>query len=142
MSEEKSTSLRRLFVDAVRYGFVSIAALVVDFGALLLLHSAWNINYLAAATAAFLLGLVVNYYLSHNRVFKDQKIKNRAVNFFAFGIIGVIGLLGNNFILWLCHEQLGWTLVAAKIVSVAIIFFWNFLARRQFLYEGHKSVKE
>lgn len=139
MSEEKFSSLRRLFIDAVKYGAVSVIALVVDFGVLLLLHSVWHVNYLVAATISFLLGLVVNYYLSHNRVFTDPKIKNKAMNFVAFGSIGLIGLVANDLIMWACHDGLGISVAFSKIISVVIVFFWNFLARRQFLYQGHKQ---
>lgn len=134
--------MRRLFVDMLRYGFVSVAALVVDFGILMLLNSTFGVNYLIAATTSFILGLIVNYLLSNNHVFTDPKIKNKAVNFVAFSLIGVIGLVGNDVIIWICHEKIGLTVFLAKCISVVIIFFWNFLARRQFLYQGHKSVKE
>ena len=115
----KSGGLKRLIVDGMKYGITSVVALVVDFGTLLVLNHVFNVNYLVAATIAFLLGLIVNYAMSHNRVFTDPVLKNKSTNFIAFGLIGVIGLF-------------------AKIVAVAVVFFWNFLARRQLLYRGHK----
>lgn len=131
----------KLIIDMVKYASVSVIALVVDFGSLMLLNTVWHVNYLVAATIAFLFGLVVNYYLSHNRIFTDPKIKSKAMNFAAFGIIGVIGLIGNDIIMWACHDRLGFSVAVSKIISVVIVFFWNFLARRQFLYEGHKIAK-
>lgn len=139
MSEDTFSSLRRLFFDAVKYGAVSVIALVVDFGVLLLLHSVWGVNYLIAATISFLLGLIVNYYLSHNRVFTDPKIKNKTMNFVAFSTIGLIGLVANDLIMWAGHDGLGMSVTLSKVISVVIVFFWNFLARRQFLYQGHKQ---
>lgn len=126
----------------VRYGLVSVVALVVDFGSLLTLNSLLGVHYLSAATVAFILGLATNYSLSNNRIFTDPKIKNNTLNFVAFGVIGIIGLLGNNILLWLFHERLGLSVAIAKLISVAIIFFWNFLARRHLLYQGHKTTKE
>ena len=133
--------MNRLFVDMMRYGAVSVLALVVDFGTLMLLANWLQVNYLVAATIAFLLGLITNYALSHNRVFTDPKITSQAGNFAVFATIGVIGLLGNNAILWLGHQQFGMPLTVAKCIAVAVVFFWNFLARRQFLYQGHKTHK-
>ena len=125
----------------VRYGLVSVVALGVDFGILMLLNTAFGVNYLVAATTSFTLGLIVNYLLSNNRVFTDPKIKNKTVNFLAFSVIGVIGLVGNDVIMWLGHDKLGLTVFVAKCISVVVIFFWNFLARRQFLYQGYKTVE-
>lgn len=139
MREDKKASLRRLFVDAMKYGAVSVIALAVDFGSLLILHSVFNIHYLLAATISFLFGLVVNYTLSHERVFTDPVIKNRPVNFLVFAVIGVIGLIGNDFIMWFGHECMGLTVFWSKCIAVGIVFFWNFLARRQLLYSGHRS---
>ena len=66
--------MKRLFIDMFRYGIVSVVALAVDFGLLMFLNYSLHVNYLIAATISFLAGLVVNYLLSHNRVFTDPKI--------------------------------------------------------------------
>lgn len=135
----KSEGLKRLIVDATKYGVVSVAALAVDFGTLVLLNYTFGVNYLVAATVGFLLGLIVNFAMSHNKVFTDPVLKNKSVNFVAFGLIGVTGLLANNLIIWFAHEKIGLSVIFAKLIAVAIVFFWNFLARRQLLYRGHKS---
>lgn len=123
--------------DLFKYGFVAVFALAADAGSLFALH-ALGMNYLIAATIAFLLGTLVNFTLSNGYVFKDPVIKNKGVNFMAFTLIGVISLLFNNVIIWACFSQLGLGLVTAKAIAVSIVFFWNFLARRHFLYNGHK----
>ena len=133
--------MKKLFIDMAKYGAVSVVALIVDFGGLLLLNSVFHVNYLVAATIAFILGLFVNYALSNNRVFTDPKIKNKMGNFTAFAAIGIVGLIGNDVIMWICHEGIKLSVFYSKCIAVAIVFFWNFLARRQFLYQGHKSDK-
>lgn len=124
--------------DLFKYGFVAIFALAADAGTLFTLH-ALGLNYLVAATIAFLLGTVVNFFLSNGYVFKDPVIKNRGANFTAYTLIGAVSLVFNNVIIWFCFSHLGLALVAAKGTAVAIVFFWNFLARRQLLYNGHKT---
>lgn len=120
--------------DMIKYGFVAIFALVVDFGSLLLLH-AFGMQYLEAATVAFLLGTIVNFLLSHGYVFKNPVIKNKALNFSAFAIIGAVGLAANDLIIWFAHSRIGLGLALSKIIAVAIVFFWNFIARQQLLYK-------
>ena len=134
----KSEGLKRLIIDATKYGVVSVAALAVDFWTLVLLNYTFGVNYLVAATVGFLLGLIVNFAMSHNKVFTDPVLKNKSANFIAFGLIGVIGLFANDIIIWFAHDKVGLSVLFAKIVAVAVVFFWNFLARRQLLYRGHK----
>jgi len=125
---------KKLLRDMVHYGFVSVFALFVDFGSLLILNSIFHVNYLIASTVAFLLGTIANFALSNGRIFKNPIIKNRAGNFIAFTVVGLAGLVANDIIIWLCHSQFGFNVPLSKCVSVVIVFFWNFLARRQFLY--------
>lgn len=131
-------SLNSLMRDMIKYGFVAVFALIADAGCLFTLH-ALGVNYLVSATIAFLIGTVVNFILSHGFVFKDPVIKNRGVNFLAYTLIGAVSLIFNYIIIWFCYSQVGWSLLVAKCTAVVIVFFWNFLARRYFLYNGHKS---
>lgn len=124
-----------MLYDMVKYGAVSVIALVVDFSSMMLMHSL-GINYLLATTLAFLFGLVTNYVISNRLVFKNPKINNSQILFIAFGLVGVIGLIINDFIIWFTHSELQLNLVLSKIIAVTIVFFWNFLARRNFLYHG------
>lgn len=109
--------MKRLFSDMVRYGFVSVAALLVDFGILMLLHSVFGMNYLVSATIGFSLGLIVNYWFSNNKVFTNPKIKSKAMNFAAFATIGIIGLMANDVIIWFSHDRLGLSVFMSKVIS-------------------------
>ena len=128
---------RQLIQDLFKYGIVAVFALAADFGSLLTLH-ALGVQYLVAATLAFLIGTVVNFTLSHGHVFKDPVIKNKMAHFGAFVSIGVLGLIGNDVIIWYFHSKINLGLAIAKIIAVVIVFSWNFLARRQFLYKRHQ----
>lgn len=126
---------RSFISDLFKYGFVAVFALVADAGTLWFLHSR-GVQYLIASTVAFVVGTVVNFALSHGYVFKDPVIKNRLANFGLYTAIGAVSLVFNDVIIWLCHSELKTGLALSKAVAVAIVFFWNFIARRQFLYRG------
>lgn len=123
--------------DLLKYVLVAVCALVVDLATLLILHRL-NVQYLVAATTGFVLGTIVNFLLSRGFVFRDPVIKNKIANFMAYAAIGILGLLCNNVIIWLCFSKAGFTLAVSKLAAVAVVFIWNFLARRQFLFRGHK----
>ena len=127
-----------LFRDLTKYLSVAVVALAADVGSLTLLVS-HRVNYLSSATAAFLLGTLVNFILSNKYVFKNPVIKNNTINFTAFVAIGGISLLLNDLIIWVLYTKVHGGLILAKSSAVALTFFWNFLARRQFLYQQASS---
>lgn len=122
------------YVQFFRYGFVSVAALAVDFGGLVILKQVGHINYLIAATISFIAGLLVNYYLSILWVFHSSKLESKWHEFAYFAIIGVIGLGLTDLILWILTSKFGLFYVFSKIVATMIVYFWNFGVRKKIVF--------
>lgn len=141
------------FIQFFRYLFVGGFAFVVDYGTLMLLVEVFDFNAKAAAVIAFILGLIVNYILSTLWIFKNSKIKNRLAEFAAFAVIGVIGLGINEFIIWLFDDVIAprqplsfipqdkYYLIG-KLVSTAIVFIWNFAARKFIIFNKNNKSEE
>lgn len=123
------------FIQLFRYGFVGGLAFLVDYGTLVLLTEFAGMHYLLAATISFILGLITNYLLSITWVFNQHKLNNRWVEFLLFAFIGVVGLGLNDAIMFLCTERCGIHYTLSKIIATAIVFFWNFLARKLILFK-------
>lgn len=122
------TGLVKLF----RYGFVAVAAYIVDFGLLVLLASGFGVHYLLAATISFIFGVTANYLLARQWVFPDSKYSQKT-EMLGVLLIGFIGLILNNILLALFTDWIGWFYVYSKLVATVIVFFWNFFARSTFL---------
>lgn len=129
---DRSTLLGQLF----RYGIVGGIAFVVDYGMLWFLTEVCHVHYLVSAGIAFVLGLVCNYLLSTRFVFGESRLQSRWAEFTAFLIIGVVGLVLNEIILYVCQDLIGIHYMLGKIISTVIVFFWNFLARRFLLFKS------
>ena len=142
------------FIQFFRYVFVGGFAFVVDYGCLALMVEAFSFGPTLAAVIAFVLGLAVNYILSTLWIFKNSKIGNRLAEFAAFAVIGVIGLGINELIIWLFSDVIAplrpfgdlpedkYYLVG-KLVSTAIVFIWNFAARKFLLFnKNNKEIPE
>ena len=127
------------FIQFVRYGLVSVIALAVDFGCMVLLVELFSIHYLVAATASFISGLVVNYLLSRAWVFTDRKYESRVKEFIVFTGIGIVGLLLNNSIMWLAVEKIGIYYIFSKIIATILVFFWNFGLRKMLVFKEVKT---
>lgn len=121
------------FVQLIRYTFVGGFAFVVDFGLLWILTEFAGFHYVLSATISFIAGLLVNYFISTLWVF-ESKMKSKAVEFIAFTLIGIVGLGLNDLFIWLFTEQLHIHYMASKLITAVLVYLWNFMARKYFVF--------
>jgi putative flippase GtrA len=133
-NDEKPKNLRN-FREPLYYLLASGVALIIDFCTYIGLIRFAQINYLIAATAGFFGGLVVVYFLSVKFVFFARNVANKATEFTIFSLIGIAGLLLNNGILYFSVNKLLLSYEASKIVSVGIVFSFNFILRKIILFK-------
>ena len=122
------------YIQFFRSTFVGAIATVADMGLLYILTDFAHIHYLISTGIAFILGTIVNYVLSIFWVFKEKKLKSKAAEFIIFSIIGVIGLLLNELFMWLFTDIAGLHYLLSKIIATIIVFLFNFLTRKKFLF--------
>lgn len=115
-------------IQLFRYIFVGGFSALVDIGSLYMFTSHLHIHYLVSAFLAFILGTIVNYFLSILWVFESSDKKK--TEFLLFSLIGFGGLLLNGLILWVTVEQFHIFYLIGKLISVAIVVFWSFSLRR------------
>lgn len=124
----------KVLVQFITYGFVGGLAFVIDFAALWFFTDVMGIHYLYSAVIGFVLGLMVNYLLSICWVFNARKLKNVHAEFMIFTVIGLIGLGINELILWFFTDIKGVYYLYSKIIATAVVFIWNFVARKKILF--------
>jgi len=123
-----------LFQQFVKYFFVGGFAFIIDISILYLLTEFLYFHYLISAIFGFIAGLVVNYILSIKWVFDSRNIENQKIEFGIFTLIGIIGLALNELFLWLFTDLLYFHYLISKIMTVALIFLWNFGMRKYLLF--------
>lgn len=126
------------FLQLFRYTFVGGFAFLVDFGTLFTLTEFLKIHYLVSAGIAFIFGLIVNYFLSVKWVFNNRVMDNRLLEFMLFTLIGFVGLLLNELFLWILTDIFLIYYLLSKIVTTAIVYFWNFFLRKVLLFNKKK----
>jgi putative flippase GtrA len=122
------------FIQFFRYIFVGGAAFIVNLFALWFLTEITGFHYLISAAIGFVLGLITNYILSTAWVFSTHKIDSKTKEFGIFLIIGLIGLIINEILLWLFTDIAGIYYLISQIITAAIVLIWNFVARRKILF--------
>jgi putative flippase GtrA len=121
-------------IQFFRYIFVGGVAFIVDFTSLYVLTDFFGIYYLYSAAAAFILGLVVNYFISISWVFNKRKLNSKTIEFSVFAMIGIVGLGLNEIFIWFFTDELNLFYLVSKILAAIIILFWNFFARKITLF--------
>ena len=59
----------------------------------------------------------------------------RAAEFAVYGIIGVVGLLLNNLLLYIFTDHLHLHYMLSKLIAAATVLAWNFLGRKIILFK-------
>lgn len=124
-----------LFIQLFRYAFVGGLAFLVDYGLLYALTEYAHLYYLLSATLSFLAGLFVNYLVSKWWVFSLSKFDRKGIEFALFALVGVVGLLLNNLLMWLLTAGVGIYYMYSKLVAALVVYMWNFLARKYWVFK-------
>lgn len=136
------TPTDNIAVQLIRYGIVGGTAFAADFGSLYALTEYAGVHYQLSAALAFIIGLTVNYFLSIRWVFNSRSTeRHQVVEFLGFAIVGIIGLGLNAIIMYLAVDYLSLHYLWAKLLSTAIVFFWNFLGRKILTSKTHLLCK-
>lgn len=130
------------FVQFFRYGLVAIIAFTVDFGLLYVFTGLFSWFYLLSATTSFAISVAVNYLLCAVWVFAERPKRARRTELALFaGICGVAFLL-NDVFMWVFTSVLGIFYLISKLITVSIVLFWSFGARRFVFQEPGMSSHE
>jgi len=122
----------------LRYFAASALAFVLDLATLSGLSRFAGVHYLLAAPVGFALGLALIYLLSVRWVFSERRLTNTRVEFVLFGLIGLFGMGINELVIYAGVEQFALAPEQAKIPSAALVFCFNFAARKLLLFTRYR----
>ncbi len=123
------------------YFCVGGVAALVEWSVFSLLEYLLDLQYLLATVLAFLVSTTVNWILGRTFTFKNsayQKKKTKeAVLVFA---VSAVGLVFNLLLMVLFVDVIGMNTnflkTVAKILATGIVFVWNFLSRKLWIYKA------
>ncbi len=126
-----------MFVRGIllQFGFYLVVgglAFLGDLGSFVLLMG-MGMAILWASAASFVVGSLINYFLSSRLAFRAGRF-GRSMEVGSFLAVALIGL---GLTTTLMYMLTGWARlagVAAKLITVPIVLVWNFLGRRFFVF--------
>lgn len=137
------------FPELFRYVIVGAVSFLFDFGILMFFYNVMGLyipyGLYIATVLGFVGGLALNTYLSVKFVFIDNsQAKNNSFKWHdgaSVFLIGIIGLLLTEIGMFVGVEILNIYYVLTKIIVTAIVFLWNYWARRRFVFYRSVLIK-
>lgn len=139
LDENKSSHFRpiadsfRVYLPILKFSASSLASAALDFGLLFLIQIMTS-NLLLAVLGSRICSSVCNYWMNRNLVFENGKrtgVKRSMPKYFA---LVVLILLLNYGLMAAFHEEIGIPLLAAKLLTEAVLFLFSYWAQRKFVY--------
>lgn len=123
------------FLHLVRTLLSSNLAFLIDIGLLAFLTEVLQIYYLISAGVGFIVGSTVSYTLSVLWIFRRRTFRNKFLEYSLFVLIGLVGLVFSEFLIWFFTERIHLFYLISKIFAGSIVFFFNFLSRKFILFK-------
>ena len=121
------------------FGVGGVSA-IVEWVVFSLLEFLLDLPYLLATVLAFLVSTTVNWILGRTFTFKDSAYKEKkGKEALLVFLVSAIGLLFNLLLMYLFVDVFGMNTnllkTLAKILATGIVFIWNFLSRKYWIYK-------
>ena len=123
----------------ISYFCVGGVSALVEWIVFSLLEYLLDVPYLLATILAFLVSTTANWFLGRTFTFKDSAYQEKKEKeaFLVF-LVSAIGLAFNLILMYLFVELFGMDTnllkTAAKILATGLVFIWNFLSRKYWIY--------
>ena len=122
------------------YFVVGGIAALTEWICFFLLESFTTMPYLTATVIAFLVSTTVNWYLGRTFTFKNSRHnENQLREIFLVFLVSAVGLGFNLVLMFIFVTGLDMNTTElktmAKIISTGMVFAWNYLSRKIFIYK-------
>lgn len=140
MDEARHKRALMLFLEFIKYTYVSALALVVDYSTYWLTIKHTNIGLSIAAAMGYTVGLCVAYFLMINFVFKDGWLrKRRAQEATMFAASGILGVLSTYATVIFYLNMVDTDPIGAKNTAVFSSFLMAYIFRKTIVFgDGNK----
>jgi putative flippase GtrA len=128
-----------LYQQVLRFGIVGALSAASEFGLLVLLVEKFGLGYMKANTIAFCFVVIVNYIASRLWIFGAGSF-SKGIEFISFFVVVLIGLGINVLSLYFWTESFALDYRIAKIMALALVIIWNFIAKKYFVFRRSKPV--
>ena len=116
------------FRELILYGIIGCLTSSLDFLVYTALVSWIGLYYIVANCISVLVGISTSFVLNRKYNFKVKDKTGR--RFLVFLSVGLCGLAMSNLILYLCIDIMNWNELVAKLASIVLVVFFQFLLNK------------
>lgn len=132
----------REFARFIKFAIVGAIGMVVDLSALTISREVFGLPLSLAVGIGFTLAVISNF--TWNRIWTFPESRQRALGgqLLQFFVINAIGLGINELVVLGLHPVFSRVVhdppayVAAKVIAIGIVLFWNYFLNRAWTYKG------
>lgn len=119
--------------DFILYGIVGAIATVTEW-AIFFLMDICSWHYILATAVAYTISTFVNWLAGRALVFKvsNKPFLKEIADIY---LVSIVGLLLNLLIMWISVDLLSANEMLSKVMATALVFFYNFIMRKVFVYK-------
>jgi len=129
-----TTGPRKLLFVMLKFCMTGMTGLVIDFSITYLLKEDLSVNPYLSNAMGFVAAATSNFYINKKWTFKDKSSK-MLHQYLLFVSISAIGLLLNTAFLYLFFQYMAISFYISKVLSVIVVFAWNFTANSLFTFK-------
>ena len=118
------------FWEVFRFVPVGGGCFLLEYGLLYTLTEYAGLHYLWSSAIAFVVSLLVNYWLCVAVVFQGAGKQSFSQRFLFIGS-SIAGLAINQACMWLLVDKAGLYYMVAKLITSAIVMVWNYILKRK-----------
>lgn len=123
----------------IKFSMVGAFNTCLDIGIYYILTRFFLFYYLLAKTLSFSVGVVSSFILNRRFTFRNRE-PAKTKQFARFWVVALGGLGLNALIVYLLVDKAHWFDLTAVIGAVFIVFFWNFLLSRFWVFRTGKGL--
>jgi putative flippase GtrA len=128
--------------EGLKYAVVGGIATLSDISILYILVNYFSIYYLYGTIIGFLVGSIVNYFISVNWVFSSRRFRdNFTLEFGSYILISTTVLGFTVFSMWVLTDIFGLYYLYSRIILIFFTYILNFSLRKYFLHRKHHETK-
>ena len=134
-----SPELNHLANRFVKFAGVGVIGTAAHYATLFVLVDVASLDAVAASSAGFLVGGIINYLLNYKFTFRSQQSHtSTAPRFFA---IALGGFFLNGVAMSLLVNKIGLYYLLAQVITTGLILIWTFLANHYWTF-GQSTSRE
>ena len=127
--------LYKLAKQFFKYFLTGGVAALVEWAVFFVCNDLLLIHYLVAVLISFVLATFVNYIISIKFVFERGKHHN-AIELLLVFFVSFLGLLMNLLLMYIFVSRFSMYPFFAKVLSTGIVFLWNFISRKLWVFKS------